>query len=83
MREYVGTGYVAELAAELDAIAGADRTGRREDVLAEQERLRTIDTSVDTLIDVVGLLTRSSLTLTGYHQHNRGEWRKRHASEEK
>jgi hypothetical protein len=77
VREYVGTGRVAVLAAQLDA---QERERRRLDALAlraEKAELDALDAGVEALIDSTELVARAALLLAGYHQHKRGEWRKR------
>lgn len=77
IREYVGRGPLAELAAETDAL----KRLRREEVArtwrAEREGLEAIDRSVEELYDAAEILTQAILLAAGYHQHNRGEWRKK------
>jgi hypothetical protein len=69
-REYVGTGWLAELAAQVDALEGQ----RRQE---EQARLEALDAPLSDLNDRADLLARAALLAAGYHQHNRGEWRRR------
>jgi hypothetical protein len=76
VREYVGSGRVAELAAQLDAIRREERL-----LAAVERRMRRaehddLDEKVQNLIHVTELLTHAALTVTGFRQHNRGEWRK-------
>jgi hypothetical protein len=75
-REYIGTGPEAELAAALDASRRAERVARAEAQKAEQARwhgacglLRQFDRLADTLL-------RASLLAAGFHQHDRGAWRR-------
>ena len=85
VREYVGTGPLAELAAEMDALqrlrrkeeAETRKAARRE----ECERLDALEAPVEELCKVVEVLTRAALLAAGYRMHNRGEWRKRRGSE--
>ena len=73
------TGPVAELMAEMDAQERAERMARRGTIRDEREQSGSLEASVTTLGDAADLLTRAALTLAGYHQHRRGEWRKRRA----
>lgn len=76
-REYVGSGVVGELAAELDAI---DREHRLQQAAQRREHQQeSIDD--DNLLKALERITegigRGTLLLAGYHQHNRGNWRLR------
>jgi hypothetical protein len=76
-REYVGKGLAARLASELDAL---QREQRRADAAvrrAERAEVEAIDRQLDTLDEVADLAARAALCAAGYHQHKRGEWRKR------
>ncbi len=81
VREYVGTGPIAELMAEMDAMERTRRTAGREAMRAEQERSASIEASVDALCETADLMAWTALVLAGYHQHKRGEWRKRRAAQ--
>lgn len=77
MREYVGEGLVGEMAAETDALM---REQRRLDALAwreERERLGAIERGLVAYCRAVGELARERLKAAGYHQHARGEWRRK------
>ena len=77
VREYVGAGRVAELAAALDA---AERRERAE----ERQRLREAEATdapafaaLADLGAVLDGLAAAFLIGAGYRRHNRGEWRRR------
>jgi hypothetical protein len=76
VREYFGGGILGELAAQMDA---EDR--RREEEVAsrreERERLDTLTAPVEELCEASEVIARAALIVSGYRQHNRGEWRKR------
>ena len=77
VREYVGTGRVAELAAKMDAL---ERDQRRLAALTfrrEKAKLTAIDNDIKALAEMTDLVARAALLAAGYHQHKRGEWRKR------
>jgi hypothetical protein len=76
VREYVGTGRLAELAAELDAIKRQEREAERSARKAERQELETLDESLEKLNDLADLVARAALLAAGYRQHKRGEWRK-------
>jgi hypothetical protein len=78
VREYVGTGDVAEQAAMIDAIARQGREARR----AARAELTALDAPLDDLAEQTDLLARAALAAAGYRQHHRGEWRKRRGNSE-
>ena len=77
VREYVGTGPLAELVAEADA----EERRRREEVAAhrkeERRRLEALLAPVDELHEATEVLARAALLISGYRRHNRGQWRRR------
>ena len=77
VRQYVGRGKVANLAAETDELRRtAHKLGAKE--CQEQAKcLAEVDKSLEKLCRLSDLLVRASLLAAGYHQHNRGEWRRR------
>ncbi len=77
IREYIGTGPLAELAAKLDAIEREERTVEAERRRRQQERLESADGAVDALYHSAEVLAKAALLSAGYHRHDRGEWRKR------
>jgi hypothetical protein len=76
-REYVGSGPVAQLAAQLDAIKRQERQAERAARIAIQEEMQALEAPLTELNDLTNLIARAALLATGYHQHHRGEWRKR------
>lgn len=81
VREYIGRGRFAELASELDALdrqKGLDE-GRRDAAALRNDKakLDALDANIEALIESTDLLARAALVAAGYHQHKRGEWRKR------
>jgi hypothetical protein len=77
VREYIGTGTQGELASQMDAITRADRQAEKAALRAEREALDALDADLKTLIENADLVARAALLAAGYHQHKRGEWRKR------
>jgi hypothetical protein len=77
VREYVGTGRVAEMAAEVDAIERQQREAERAARRTERAELEALDIPLDELNDLADLLAHTALLAAGFHQHKRGEWRKR------
>src|SRR5262245_48399800 len=75
--EYGGSGQFAILAAALEAEERQEREEARQQERAERERLDDLERA---LIDVAArgrALAHEALTAAGFHQHHRGEWRKR------
>jgi hypothetical protein len=76
VREYVGTGPVAELAAAADALRRADRRAAMEARRAEEDRWRAALGPLLALSRVADLMARAALLAGGYHRHAR-TWRKK------
>src|SRR5262249_51180929 len=77
VREYVGAGRLAELAAERDALLRCRRRAEREAAAVERGELEALGGPLNELHDLAELAARAALRAAGYHQHKRGEWRKR------
>ena len=77
VREYVGTGPLAELAAELDAEERRQRQEQRQVWREELERMEALEGSIEELCEASEVLARAALVVAGYRRHNRGEWRKK------
>jgi hypothetical protein len=78
VREYVGSGEVAELIAESDAIERELRQLAQLEWKEVKQDLKSVDDELNELSKIIDSLTRLLLETLGYHQHHRGEWRKRH-----
>jgi len=76
VREYVGSGPLAELAAETDALRRLRREKAAQVWRQERESLEALDRSVEELHDTVEILARATLVAAGYRFH-KGEWRKK------
>lgn len=77
VRQYVGCGPLASIAAEIDALARANRTealDERQRLHSELERLAALVTSLHQVCDH---FAKAALLINGFHQHKRGEWRKK------
>jgi predicted phage gp36 major capsid-like protein len=77
VREYIGAGGAAELAAELDAIESEHRRLEAQRLRQEKEAMDSLDAEIQSMTDLTELLARAALRAAGLHQHKRGEWRKR------
>ena len=76
VRQYIGSGELGALAAEVDALERKRREIGRAAFQAEQMDLQALDGALDELNDVADLLACAALAAAGFHQHKRGEWRK-------
>jgi hypothetical protein len=76
-REYLGSGPEAELAAALDSHRRQQRQAQREALRADREAWASAARVLDELIEHSTLLVRACLLEAGFHQHQRGEWRRR------
>ena len=83
LREYLGSGLVAELAARLDAEERAERRERAEAERADRARLEGADRQLAEFCDVAEALARGALLLAGYHRHDRGDWRRRRGQDDR
>ena len=77
VREYVGTGRVAELAAALDARERAARAAESERRRAERAQAEPAAAALAELDRAAEALARAALVAAGYHRHHRGEWRRK------
>src|SRR5262249_28117638 len=82
VREYVGRGPVAELVAQMDILERQKRQAERAEQQAERAELEALDRPLNALNDLADLLACAALLAAGYHQHKRGEWRKRRVQRE-
>ena len=77
VKEYFGTGRVAELCAQLDALTLERRAIERQDRAAERDRCDALEARTLELIELTDALVAATLTVAGYHRHDRGAWRRR------
>jgi hypothetical protein len=77
VREYVGTGRVAELVSRMDALEREKKDAERAEFRALRAELDALDAPLDDLNDLAELVARAALTAAGFRQHKRGEWRKK------
>ena len=76
VREYVGTGAVAELAAAADGLKRADRRAALEARRAEEASWREALAPLLELSRAVDVVVRATLLAGGFHRHAR-TWRKK------
>jgi hypothetical protein len=77
VREYLGCGRLAELAAEIDADMRELRQWERSELREKKNRIDAFEAELRNLDETAELVARAALQATGYHQHKRGEWRKK------
>src|SRR5262245_20905686 len=77
--EYCGGGLTGQLCAEQDAVRRQRQEAERQAHRDNIARLATLDNQVVALDELVELLARAALLAAGYHQHNRGPWRRQRA----
>ena len=77
VRRYVGTGTVADLAAAVDDLRKLRRVIADRELKAEQTRRHQAETPLGALCRLTDFLTRATFVTAGYHQHDRGAWRRR------
>ena len=79
---YVGSGLVANMAAQLDALERDEQGEKREALRREMDKQNAIDAQIDEVCHMTEKLTRAALIAAGFHLH-RGQWRrKRNATKE-
>jgi hypothetical protein len=81
IRQYVGTGQVAELAATEDSRRRVEREIETRERLAEEARFFEGQEPLLRLFQSMEVVARAALTAAGYHRHQRGEWRQHHGRE--
>jgi hypothetical protein len=76
VRQYYGTGPIADLAATMAAQRRAERESRARAERAETERWQSAVAPLLELCRAADLMLRAALLARGYRQHYRGEWRR-------
>src|SRR5947209_6357382 len=77
VRRYVGTGPAGELAAAADGLRRLEREAEARDFRAAQARQQEAEAALLRLCDLTDVLARAALLAAGFHQHDRGAWRRR------
>jgi hypothetical protein len=75
--EYVAGGIDAQLIAALEADERDERRAERERARAERREADELDRALDDLAAIARAVARDALLSLGYHQHDRGEWRRK------
>ena len=77
--EYLASGEVALLSDALEQIERDERDFERRRGQEERKRFDDLERALDDLAEQARALARDALQRVGYHQHKRGEWRRRRA----
>jgi hypothetical protein len=80
VKTYCGGGLAGRAAAEADARRRIEEQARRSALLAEQERLKELESLARPLYEQCELLAEAPLLAAGYHRPFRQPWRKSHAA---
>jgi hypothetical protein len=79
VKRYVGTGRLAELAAQLDAVTRERDAHEADERRRVRDELAALAAALAPLNELADLLTAAALLAAGFHRHHRGPWRKRRA----
>jgi hypothetical protein len=77
VREYIGTGEMAQLVAKMEGLERKRRELERAERKALLDELNAVENAVVQMCDRADLMARAALVSAGFRQHKRGEWRKR------
>ena len=77
VREYIGSGFIGNAAALIDADRRALRQEQAEARKQARAELDALDGQVAELCRVADLLADAAMLAAGFRQHNRGEWRRK------
>ena len=77
VKVYVGRGPEAEAAAREDAARRAERAARRQAAAVDRLREEPAGDLMAELDNQVKAMLRTALVAAGFHQHARGQWRRR------
>src|SRR5690606_17343271 len=67
--DYVGPGFVGDLAARLDALSRAERRAERQALRRDRDRERAFDAQLDAVEDALHVLVTAVLIAAGCRQH--------------
>lgn len=81
MREYVGSGPVAEAAAALDAVRRCKREEQRRIHKEELTEVEAVDEMIGEVARLSDELVKAGLLRAGYHKH-KGQWRRRRGTKD-
>src|SRR4051794_26916386 len=76
-REYVGSGLIGQLAAQLDAEKQEQREAERAQAAETRLEAEWNDEDLRAVERLAEVLARAALVAVGCHRHHRGEWRRK------
>ena len=82
-REYFGCGEVADMIATMDQLKREERKAKVQAVRQEFADAKALDETVSQVCHVADLFARAAMVAAGFHQHHRGEWRRRRVNTQK
>ena len=74
--EYIGAGWLADVATTLDGISRQEREIEQKDRREEEAQTQALLSDFNQVEDLTRAITRASMLLNGYHPH-KGQWRKK------
>jgi hypothetical protein len=77
VREYCGSGRLAQLAARQDELERSKRESRRLTEQRQRDEMEALDGQVNAVHEIADLFARAALILAGFRQHHRGQWRRK------
>ena len=75
--QYLGRGEDALLIDALEAIERDEKDYQRHQERTERKELDDLEHAIEAMTQEARDLAREALSAAGYHQHHRGDWRKR------
>ena len=75
--EYLGSGLMAALTVNMDEEDREKKAEARRVESGEREALAALERDLEELCEQARVLATEALKSAGYHQHARGQWRKR------
>ena len=80
VKEYIGGGLAGELAAREDETRRRKQEAERVALQGDRDAFEAAAAAHDAFARATDALVTAALVAAGYHRHDRGHWRKRHAS---
>ena len=77
VKEYVGTGLLAQFASQVDDDERQEKMARDAARREQCAALDTLDMTLKRYCDIIETTMAQLLEMAGFHRHHRGEWRRR------
>jgi hypothetical protein len=77
VREYLGKGWKAIIASDIDELLKAKRAAATASRREEKGEVQKLDADLLAISQGVDLIAKAALLAAGYRQHHRGEWRRK------